>query len=54
MVEEAVAIVLLAVGIPSSLARLWWIWWQSDCHGCGLEHRVCECPAEGPTMRPRR
>ena len=51
---EIASVAALAVGIPASLGRLWWIWWQSTCDGCGLTHSVCLCPSDGPTMRPRR
>jgi hypothetical protein len=54
MSAHALVITLVAAGIPASLARLWWIWWQSTCGACGLEHRVCDCPADPPMMRPRR
>jgi len=53
-VSNEVAIILLAVGIPTCAARLWWIWWKSFCVECGLEHSVCVCPVNRETMRPRR
>jgi hypothetical protein len=48
------AAALLAAGIPVCLGRLWWIWWQSMCGGCGEQHKVCACPAGDHLMRPRR
>ena len=54
MPVEAIIIPLLCVGVPASLARLWFIWWRSDCGGCGLEHSLCVCPAGDHMMRPRR
>jgi hypothetical protein len=53
-VSEPAIIALTAVGIPLCLFRLWWIWWQSTCRGCGLEHRACVCPPDDQMMRPRR
>jgi hypothetical protein len=47
-------IALLALGVPASAVRLWWIWWKSTCVECGFEHSVCVCPANRETMRPRR
>jgi len=45
---------MVAVGAPLCLVRLWWIWWQSMCSGCGLQHRVCTCGPGDHMMRPRR
>jgi len=45
---------MLAAGIPASLIRLWWIWWQSTCVGCGYQHKACVCPSGDHMMRPRR
>ena len=45
---------LIALGILASFFRLWWIWWQSACSGCGLLHQTCECPASDHMMRPRK
>jgi hypothetical protein len=50
----AVAIVLISVGVPACLFRLWWIWWQGGCGECGLQRRACLCPADEHIMRPRR
>ena len=49
-----IIIALIAAGMPASMFRLWWIWWQSSCHGCGLVHRTCECPPSDHMMRPRK
>ncbi len=54
MDSQSVVLVATCVGIPASLLRLWQVWWQSACVGCGLEHRMCACPPDGPMMRPRR
>jgi hypothetical protein len=54
MLPQGIALALVCVGLPASVVRLWWIWWQSICGGCGLEHRACSCPSDGPIMRPRR
>jgi hypothetical protein len=47
-------IAIVCSGIPACLVRLWFVWWQSVCAGCGLEQRACSCPPSGPMMRPRR
>ncbi|HEV8249306.1 MAG TPA: hypothetical protein VGQ15_04990 [Gaiellaceae bacterium] len=52
--HPAVTTVLLATAVPACLARLWWIWWQSTCGGCGFQHRACACPPDDHLMRPRR
>jgi hypothetical protein len=54
VLPDSVAIALVCLGIPASLGRLWVIWWRSLCAACGYEHRACECPPQGPMMRPRR
>ncbi|HZO61905.1 MAG TPA: hypothetical protein VFB35_02890 [Gaiellaceae bacterium] len=54
MLSPILVVALLSAGLPASFVRLWWIWWQSTCGDCGLERRVCECPPDGPVMRPRR
>jgi hypothetical protein len=53
-VPNELAVALLALGIPASVIRLWWIWWQSTCGGCGHQHKACVCPADDHMMRPRR
>jgi hypothetical protein len=52
--EAIILLPLIAVGILGSVFRLWWIWWVATCHGCGLLHRTCECPAGDHMMRPRK
>jgi hypothetical protein len=54
MLPQAAVFAILSVGLPVAAIRLWWIWWLSICGVCGLEHRACECPPDGPVMRPRR
>jgi hypothetical protein len=54
VLPDLVVIVLVCTAIPASLGRLWFIWWRSACVACGFEHRACECPPQGPMMRPRR
>jgi hypothetical protein len=54
VLPDSIAIALVCIGIPASLGRLWLIWWRSLCVACGYEHRACECPPQGPMMRPRR
>jgi hypothetical protein len=51
---HVLVVVLLATALPAAVARLWWIWWQSICGGCGFAHRACECPPDDHVMRPRR
>jgi hypothetical protein len=53
-VQSILVVVAAAIGIPASLFRLWWIWWQGDCHACGLRHNACTCPADDHMMRPKR
>lgn len=53
-VSAPILLPLIAIGVPASIFRLWWIWWQSVCNGCGLFHRTCECPPSDHTMRPRK
>jgi len=50
----AFAAVLLATAVAACFVRLWLIWWQSICGGCGLEHKACSCPPADHLMRPRR
>jgi len=45
---------MLAVGTPLCVVRLWWIWWQSMCVDCGLQHSACSCGPGDHMMRPRR
>jgi hypothetical protein len=52
--SDELAVLMVAAGIPACLARLWWIWWQSCCDGCGHRRKVCVCPAGDHLMRPRR
>jgi hypothetical protein len=57
-VQQTLVVVSVAVGVPPSLARLWWLWWKSTCDGCGLVRSDCACTA-GPggddhVMRPKR
>jgi hypothetical protein len=52
--EVAILLPLITVGVLACLVRLWWIWWQSACNGCGLLHQTCECPASDHVMRPRK
>jgi len=54
VVHPAVTFSLVAIGTPACLVRLWWIWWQSMCGGCGLQRRTCACGPGDHTMRPRR
>jgi len=54
VVHPAVTLSLLAVGTPMCLFRLWWIWWQSVCVGCGLQRSACDCGPGDHMMRPRR
>jgi len=54
VVSHALVLAVVGAGIPASLFRLWLLWWSSDCLGCGLQHRACECPPDGPMMRPKR
>ncbi|HEY7693592.1 MAG TPA: hypothetical protein VH816_14745 [Gaiellaceae bacterium] len=54
MLPPAAVFAILSVGLPAAVIRLWWIWWLSICGACGLEHRACECPPDGPVMQPRR
>ena len=51
---HVLVVALLATVVPLALVRLWWIWWQSICGGCGFAHRACECPPDEHVMRPRR
>jgi hypothetical protein len=51
---DTLVLALAAAVIPTSMVRLWWIWWQSGCIGCGYLHKTCECPAADHLMRPRR
>ncbi len=52
--HQVLSIMLVAVFVPGSLVRLWWIWWQSTCAGCGQPHRACACDSRVHLMRPRR
>jgi hypothetical protein len=52
--DAVILLLLIGVGILASVFRLWWIWWIATCHGCGLLHRTCECPAGDHMMRPRK
>ncbi len=54
MVHPALTLTMLAVGTPLCLVRVWWIWWQNDCGGCGLQRSSCSCGPGDHTMRPRR
>ena len=54
VVHSAVAFAMLAVGAPLCLVRLWWMWWQSVCGGCGLQHSACTCGPGDHIMRPPR
>jgi hypothetical protein len=54
VLPDPVVIALVCTAVPASLGRLWFIWWRSACVACGFEHRACECPPQGPMMRPRR
>jgi hypothetical protein len=54
MVHPAIAFSMLAVGAPLCLVRMWWIWWQSMCGGCGLQRNACDCGPGDHMMRPRR
>jgi hypothetical protein len=54
LAESSVILIVACTGIPASMLRLWFLWWQSSCRACGFEHRSCECPPSEPMMRPRR
>jgi len=45
---------IVGAGLPACAFRLWFVWWRSDCVGCGFQHSACECPPDGPMMRPKR
>ena len=54
MVHPAVDLTVLAAGATLCLVRLWWMWWQNDCGGCGLRRSACACGPGEHMMRPRR
>jgi hypothetical protein len=52
--NQVLSVMLVAVFVPGSLFRLWWIWWQSTCGGCGHQHRACVYESRESLMRSRR
>jgi hypothetical protein len=52
-VADLSTILVLAVGLPACVFRLWWIQWTSMCVECGLEHRACKCAAGRSTISRR-